>query len=227
MNQENIGKFIKDIRIKNKLTQSEFAEKLGVTYQAVSKWENGKNMPDIQILKNISEMFNVDINDILNGESSKKKHNYLRPIAIIALLLLIIVGILLYLKRDNSFSLRQIKSTCDEFNITGAVAFDRNKSSLYITDIEYCVEDDEIYDSITCTLYEEYNDTTTKIASCNNGKNTTIKDYIKTVSIKVDDYKQVCNEFDDVSMYLEVEASNGSTMNYNHKIPLRISDSCS
>ena len=53
MNQEKISKFIKDIRIKNNLTQKDFADKFGVTYQAVSKWENGKNLPDINILKEI------------------------------------------------------------------------------------------------------------------------------------------------------------------------------
>ena len=45
MDQEKIGKFIKEIRIKNNLTQKDLAEKYGVTYQAVSKWENGKCLP--------------------------------------------------------------------------------------------------------------------------------------------------------------------------------------
>ena len=51
MEQEKIGKFIKKIRVDNGLTQKDLADKLGVTYQAVSKWENGKNIPDIMILK--------------------------------------------------------------------------------------------------------------------------------------------------------------------------------
>ena len=41
MNQDKIGKFIKEARIKDKLSQEKFGEKYGVTYQAVSKWENG------------------------------------------------------------------------------------------------------------------------------------------------------------------------------------------
>lgn len=45
MDQEKIGKLIKEIRQKNNLTQKQFADKYGITYQAVSKWENGKNMP--------------------------------------------------------------------------------------------------------------------------------------------------------------------------------------
>ena len=51
MDQERFGKIIKYIRNKNKLTQKQFADKYNVTYQAVSKWENGKNMPDISIIK--------------------------------------------------------------------------------------------------------------------------------------------------------------------------------
>ncbi len=41
MNQEKFGKFIKDIRKKHNLTQKQLADKYNVTYQAVSKWENG------------------------------------------------------------------------------------------------------------------------------------------------------------------------------------------
>ena len=63
MNQEKIGKLIKEIRIKHNLTQAELAKKYGVTYQAVSKWENGKNIPDISLLKKMSTDFNIDIND--------------------------------------------------------------------------------------------------------------------------------------------------------------------
>ena len=59
MNQEKIGKLIKKIRIENKLSQKEFASKYGVTFQAVSKWENGKNIPDISILKEICNDYNL------------------------------------------------------------------------------------------------------------------------------------------------------------------------
>lgn len=73
MNQDKIGNFIKSIRLDNNLTQKEFADKLGVTYQAVSKWENGKNIPDIAVLKQICDEYNIDINEILNGEKKKRK----------------------------------------------------------------------------------------------------------------------------------------------------------
>ena len=62
MNQDKIGKLIKKIRKENNLTQADFAKDLGVTYQAVSKWENGKNIPDISILKKISNKYNIVFN---------------------------------------------------------------------------------------------------------------------------------------------------------------------
>ena len=73
MNQEKIGKFILDLRKQNKMTQKEFADKLNVTAQAVSKWENGRGIPDIEILHKISTEFNVNIDSILSGEKERKK----------------------------------------------------------------------------------------------------------------------------------------------------------
>ena len=73
MNQEKIGKFILKLRMDNNLSQAKFADKIGVTYQAVSKWENGRGIPDIEMLKKISEVFDVDIDEIINGEKKKQK----------------------------------------------------------------------------------------------------------------------------------------------------------
>ena len=73
VDQEKIGKFIKKLRKDNNLTQDELAKKLGVTYQAVSKWENGKSIPDIAVLKTISELFNVNIDELLEGSVKNKK----------------------------------------------------------------------------------------------------------------------------------------------------------
>lgn len=53
MNQEKIGKFIAQNRKAKKITQSELAEKLGVTDRSISNWENGKNMPDLSDRKSV------------------------------------------------------------------------------------------------------------------------------------------------------------------------------
>ena len=53
MNQEKIGKFISECRKNQKLTQEQLAEKLNITYKAVSKWETGKGMPDSSIMMDL------------------------------------------------------------------------------------------------------------------------------------------------------------------------------
>ncbi len=73
MNQEKIGKFIANQRKLKKLTQEELAEKLGITKNAVSKWERGLCLMDMSLLKPLSEILEVSVNDILAGETIEKK----------------------------------------------------------------------------------------------------------------------------------------------------------
>lgn len=61
MNQEKFGKLIKDIRKKNKLTQKQLADKYNVTYQAVSKWENGLNMSYAVLMLEVSKDFGISL----------------------------------------------------------------------------------------------------------------------------------------------------------------------
>ena len=72
MNQEQIGKTILEIRKKNNMTQKDLADKLHVTAQAVSKWENGRGIPDIEILQKLSKEFNINLDTLLNGNNQKK-----------------------------------------------------------------------------------------------------------------------------------------------------------
>ncbi len=73
MNQVKIGKFIAEKRKEKKLTQQQFAEKLGVSDRAISNWENGKNMPDISLLPIINKELDVTVNDLMSGEKVDKK----------------------------------------------------------------------------------------------------------------------------------------------------------
>ncbi len=68
MNQEKIGKFIAECRKNNNLTQLQLAEKLSVTDRAVSKWENGKSLPDSSIMLELCKVLKITVNDLLNGE---------------------------------------------------------------------------------------------------------------------------------------------------------------
>lgn len=221
MNQEKIGNFIKNIRIKNNLTQDEFARSLHVTPQAVSKWERGLCIPDISVLKDISEKYNVDIDEIINGKR-KKKNNYIIVAVIIFLVVLGISLFLIFRNKGDEYKFRDVTSMCDEYKIAGIAAYDANKSSIYISKIEYCGNEElkEKFSTISCSLYETFNDTTKKISSCEEKQNITLNDYLKTISIKVDNYTTVCRDFDTSELYLEINAE-GKT-HYNHKIPIKI-----
>lgn len=73
MNQEKIGKFIAKERKAKKITQSELAEKLGVTDRSISNWENGKNMPDLSLFKPLCDALDMTINELLSGEKLSKE----------------------------------------------------------------------------------------------------------------------------------------------------------
>lgn len=68
MNQVKIGKFIAECRKRCGLTQMQLAEKLNITDRAVSKWENGKSLPDSSIMLDLCELLNISVNDLLSGE---------------------------------------------------------------------------------------------------------------------------------------------------------------
>lgn len=68
MDQVKIGKFIAALRKEKGLTQEKLGEKLGVTNKAVSRWENGNYMPDVEMLSLLSNEFDVSINEIISGE---------------------------------------------------------------------------------------------------------------------------------------------------------------
>lgn len=68
MDTVKIGKFIADRRKGQKLTQEQLAQKLGVTSKTISRWENGNYMPDISLLKPLSDELGITLNDLISGE---------------------------------------------------------------------------------------------------------------------------------------------------------------
>ena len=68
MDQIKIGKFIAECRKKNNLTQLQLAEKLNITDRAISKWENGKGMPDSSIMLDLCNELKISVNELLSGE---------------------------------------------------------------------------------------------------------------------------------------------------------------
>lgn len=73
MDQKKIGDFLKELRKEKGLTQEKLAEQFNVSSRTVSRWENGNNMPDLDILIEISDYYEVDLREILNGERKSEK----------------------------------------------------------------------------------------------------------------------------------------------------------
>jgi len=144
-----IGKFINEERIKNNLTQKELASKLSVTSQAISKWENGRGIPDIEMLKKLSELFQVDMENILEGKKRKSNKKYKYIILSLVLFLIVVGGIIILLNyKTDTFNFYTIATDNDAFSIKGVVAFDKNKKSIYISDVLYNANDESKYKAI-------------------------------------------------------------------------------
>ena len=117
MKQIKIGKFIAECRKNSNLTQMQLAEKLNITDRAISKWENGKAMPDSSIMLDLCKELKISVNELLSGEmidmknynkiaeenlfklnesNEKKKKIILKSAIVIGLLIFIIIVIQLY-----------------------------------------------------------------------------------------------------------------------------------
>lgn len=225
MNQEKVGNLIKKLRKDNNLTQKELADKLNVTFQAVSKWENGKSVPDIAQLRQISKLFSVDISDILDGEVKEKKKRILFIIPI-AILLAIIIGVVI--NNRVNFSFKKITTYDTNFSITGSLAYDdKGKIYIYITDIKTDIKDDNKYKTIKVSLYENYKGNNTKIKDSNEiAHDSTIKDYLEQITFNIDDYKSSCSDLTKSKFYIEVSTTDYNNKTVYYKVNLELEDLC-
>ena len=225
MNQDKISSFIKQIRKDNNLTQKQLADRLGVTYQAVSKWENGINLPDISILKQISDEFNISIDELLEGNYNKKG---LSKLFLIIPIIIIILGISYLVLNTSKYQFKTISTTCTEFEVSGSIAYDNNTSSIYISHVNYCGgNDDNIYQEIECNLYENNDDTIKKISSCkSNETDIKLEDYLKDVKLNIDNYAKTCKNYNDTSLFLEINAKDKNNNTKTYKIPLNLNNNC-
>lgn len=125
MDQEKIGKFISEMRRKKKMTQREFAEKLGVTDKTVSRWENGHYLPDVSLFNDVCEILDIEVAELLRGEKMnkmekkdveetidkivdisnkeiKKKNKKVIVVSVVLVLLIIILsGLILYFNKEK------------------------------------------------------------------------------------------------------------------------------
>ena len=73
MDLQKIGTFLKELRKEKGFTQEQLAESLNVSRRTVSRWETGSNMPDLDLLMEISDLYGVELREMLNGERKSEK----------------------------------------------------------------------------------------------------------------------------------------------------------
>ncbi len=179
MDIEKVGQFIKELRIENNLSQNQLSEEIHVTRQAVSNWENGKALPDSNILLMLSNLFKVSINEILSGKRLTKEDN-LEEIAlqlvdennqkrnkikkmmisfstILSILVILFLGYY-FITNYNSIKVYKVsgKSTLFKTN-EGILITTRNKTYLHLGEIEKLNKDDSINIIKVILYYKEGN----------------------------------------------------------------------
>ena len=226
MDSEKVSEFIKKIRRDNNLTQKQLADKYLVTYQAVSKWENGINLPDITLLIQMAKDYNINLSDILDIDINKKNNK--KKYIIIGIIILILVTIIFIIIKNNnsSFEFKTIESSCNDFKVVGSLAYDSKKSAIYISNVNYCGnEDNNTYQELTCSLYEKNGSSIEEISKCDSMNNITLEEYLKNVKFNIQDYSKKCSNYTKDTLYLEINAIKDNNIK-TYKIPLDVDKSC-
>ena len=178
MNQEKITSFITELRKEKHLTQQEFADILGVSNSAVSKWESGKYLPDSTLYEKIAECFNISISELLAGKKEEKKSNYktiILSLLVIFLLILNAVSLSKYFqeKKNTNATYRLVVSN-DNVILNGFLIKNKETSYLIISELSLLqppginnIKDISIYlktneETIIKIKRDEYSDDLTK-----------------------------------------------------------------
>lgn len=225
---EQIGSIIKDIRKKKNLTQNEFASILGVTFQAVSKWENDKSIPDITILKDISNKFNVDLNYLISGKkvNINKKSFFKKNMIIITVIIFIIISVCLFLFfHKHNYEFKTLNGETKDIKVTGSITYDESKSSIYLN-VDYNADDTQKYSYIKCTLYEKHQDILNVISEKEYLEKTpvSLKEYLKMISFVIDNYSPSCKYYKDSNLYLEISAKIDEEKSVTYKVPIKFNN---
>lgn len=156
MNQEKIGKFIKELREEKRITQDELGEILNISGKSVSKWERGLSLPDISNLQILADTLNISVSELLMGERSNNKkisnESYVKGLnlyskkisfkylkLIIVLILLFIASFLFFYfwNEYGSNSVYKIESADPAYSVKGYFIINKEMNILMIEKVKY------------------------------------------------------------------------------------------
>lgn len=215
MDQIKIGKLIAKLRKEKGLTQKELGDMVGVGYRAVSKWERGINLPDSSLYKPLCDIFNITIDELLNGKKenteiktkNNKKYKFLIIIPII-----IFIALALFLKNKhevNADNIYLLQTAENEQYIDGKVFFTNGKANILIRKISFNNYElnHTIIKNYTYSLYYENkliysfgnNDTILFLSTP-----ISIKKFFQTFTIDYKTYKFTSNDINEIGkLYLK------------------------
>lgn len=156
MDLQKVGKFLSEQRKIKQLTQDKLGDQIGVNGKTISKWERGVNAPDISVLNRLSELLEVNVSEILNGERNNdnsddkndkiidkisyytkvEKLKYIKiSLKIIAAILVIFVT-LFTINNYNQFNMYSITSKIDKFLVEGIIISNQERNMMIIKNID-------------------------------------------------------------------------------------------
>lgn len=232
MDLEKMGKFIAKLRTDKGLTQVQLGELLGVENKTISKWEKGINTPDIMMLIALSNIFNVRVEEIVDGEYKEKyrkeenrdtnkiddtkyrKHIKIRNIIISILVIIILINLAFFTGKE----IKEIKSKMNTdtitidlkndsetpLNVNGCIMSDNNSTMYVIKGISYETKGE---DKVGKTLIVQY-----EVNLLIDGK------MIGTYANNFDSNKELDDAIDNIAFTID----SGGEFNKNSKIKIQV-----
>ena len=145
MDNKKIGKLIAELRNKNNLTQQDLGDKIGVGFRAVSKWECGQTLPDIENMKELSKIFGITLDELIEGKlnekktKSSKRNKVILVISSIVILLLTAITLLttLFNPKDKVYVYDLSSQDIQNYTITGQMTFTKDNISIVINELKF------------------------------------------------------------------------------------------
>ena len=161
MNPSKIGTFISILRRERNMTQQDLGDLLGISGKSVSKWERGINCPDISMLSEIAQIFDVSIEELLKGEKNdtevtiKDDGKYFKRILILTIFAILILVIVLIIKNHYQYNVYRIESNSKMVDVDGYIIFNPNNEIFLINTLNYKNASRKYADQITFILKNE------------------------------------------------------------------------